>query len=338
MKAIKILGVILLIVVLVIGGGIFFLPSEVTVQRSQSVEASPSVIFARLDGMKKFNDWSPWYKLDPEADYSYEGPERGEGSKMSWSSEKDEVGSGSQWIVEMKEDEYVKTAMTFGGFEGTSYATMSLEEQDQMTKVTWTMESELNGFDKFFGLMMDNMVGPFYEEGLENLKVLAEQAPEYQVELEEIEMEPFHYISSVQSGNTHDLEGIKQDYAMAFAQVMEYMQKNKLEPVGPPMAINTEWNEETQKYVMSAGMPVASLVEDEVEGMAFGTYPGGKVIKANYFGAYEKMTVAYMDIEKYANHHGMELSGSPVEFYITDSEQEPDTSKWLTEIYFPVAE
>jgi effector-binding domain-containing protein len=34
--------------------------------------------------------------------------------------------------------------------------------------------------------------------------------------------------------------------------------------------------------------------------------------------------------------HAMELNGDPYEVYITDPASEPDETKWVTELYWPV--
>ena len=45
------------------------------------------------------------------------------------------------------------------------------------TRVTWTNEGDMgaNPVNRYFGLMMDSMVGPDFEAGLKNLKALAER-------------------------------------------------------------------------------------------------------------------------------------------------------------------
>ena len=43
------------------------------------------------------------------------------------------------------------------------------------TRVTWTMDGEAGGwFQRYFVAMMDRMVGPMFERGLEKLKAAAE--------------------------------------------------------------------------------------------------------------------------------------------------------------------
>jgi hypothetical protein len=45
------------------------------------------------------------------------------------------------------------------------------------TRVTWTNEGDMGSspINRYFGLMMDSMVGPDFDAGLRNLKALAER-------------------------------------------------------------------------------------------------------------------------------------------------------------------
>ncbi|KKP85530.1 MAG: Transcriptional regulator, effector-binding domain/component, partial [candidate division CPR3 bacterium GW2011_GWE2_35_7] len=62
----------------------------------------------------------------------------------------------------------------------------------------------------------------------------------------------------------------------------------------------------------------------------------GKAVYVEYKGAYDKTYTAYMDLEAYVKEYNLTEAGGPWEVYITDPGTEPDTSKWITGIYFPV--
>ena len=61
---------------------------------------------------------------------------------MSWKSDLEEVGSGSQEIVESVENRKVATALDFGEM-GTADAAFLMEPEGTATKVTWVLDSEL---------------------------------------------------------------------------------------------------------------------------------------------------------------------------------------------------
>ena len=64
----------------------------------------------------------------------------------------------------------------------------------------------------------------------------------------------------------------------------------------------------------------------------------GKALCVNYFGAYEKTAQAYMDIEQYIKEKKYTPGDHVWEYYVTDPMIEKDTSKWQTDIYYPIGE
>lgn len=170
-RSIKVLAVLILILLVVS----LFLPSTSVVSREVEINAPPQKVFGYINSFRQFNRWSPWYGLDPDAKYAYEGPETGVGGIMRWSSEDPSVGSGTQEIIAVVPDKSVQTRLEFAG-QGDAIAIWSLQPAGEGTHVTWSFETEwgFNPIGRYMGLMMDKWVGEFYEKGLNNLKQLIE--------------------------------------------------------------------------------------------------------------------------------------------------------------------
>src|SRR5678815_1574167 len=59
---------VLLVLVLLLGGAAAFVatrPDAYHVERSATVEAPPATVFAQVDDMSVWKEWSPWEKKDP---------------------------------------------------------------------------------------------------------------------------------------------------------------------------------------------------------------------------------------------------------------------------------
>lgn len=163
-----------LITILVVVG--LFLPDRVHVERSTTINAPAAAAYAVLSGFERFNEWSPWYPLDPDAEYSLSEPGHGVGASFTWHSEKPGVGSGTQQIIEAVENRQVLVKLDFGP-QGTALASYLLEPVgDRSTRITWAMDTDF-GYDlvgRYVGLTFDTWVGGDYERGLANLKALLE--------------------------------------------------------------------------------------------------------------------------------------------------------------------
>ena len=155
--------------------GSLFLPESVRVTRTASAKASPENVFAQLNIMKNWENWSPWYEKDPKTTLRYEGPAEGKGAKYSWDSPSQ--GKGSLTIVESVPNKKVRTDLEFVD-HGKGVAEHQLEKEGSGTKIIWMMEMQLgkNPVAKYFGLLMDKMIGPDFEKGLQNLARVAESA------------------------------------------------------------------------------------------------------------------------------------------------------------------
>src|SRR5690554_3447971 len=82
-------------------------PADFRVTRTANFSASPATLFAQVNDLQKWNDWSPWAKLDPAAKNTFEGPTAGEGAIFAWAGN-NEVGEGRMTIIESRADELIR--------------------------------------------------------------------------------------------------------------------------------------------------------------------------------------------------------------------------------------
>lgn len=188
MKALKIVGIICLVIIASILIVVYSQPDKAHVERSVVINAPAPVIFEEVNSFKNFSVWSPWGKMDPEAVTSFEGPSSGVGAKMNWDGKK--IGQGSQWIVESVENERVKNKLIFGGYVGNFYSEIILSPEGTGTKVTWTYDGDNDNFvSKAMWVFMGGMLGSQYEEGLADLKKFIEGKPSFEQNPVEVEQD-----------------------------------------------------------------------------------------------------------------------------------------------------
>jgi len=172
MKLLKVLLWIVGIVVVIAGGLLLFTDSETTMSRTAVVEAPADIVFAQVNDLHNWNDWSPWKEMDPEMKVEYQNGGVGKDASYTWKGE--EVGSGKLTILESTPNTYIKTALEFDG-RGGSFGGWNLEEKEGQTVVTWSMTS-VAGMDplgRAFNLFLDGMLGPDFEKGLAKLSKIS---------------------------------------------------------------------------------------------------------------------------------------------------------------------
>ncbi len=151
------------------------LPQRLQVERSAGIAAAPEQVYAYVAGFARFNDWSPWAGLDPQAQFILSGPAAGPGARLEWKSKVPEVGSGSQEVVAADPPREVVIRQVFDG-QDEARSTMRLEAVGPGTRITWRLDMDLgmNPVNRWIGFVVADSVGADYARGLERLKSLAE--------------------------------------------------------------------------------------------------------------------------------------------------------------------
>ena len=152
-------------------------PSDYRVEQSTTIAASPAEVFARVNDFHKWQAWSPWAKLDPDAKMTFSGPDAGKGAEAAWSGN-DKVGVGNMTIVESRPDEAVNIKVVFTEpFEGNINSDFAFKPEGDQTKVTWAMHGQHGFVEKAVCLVMGGlgMMAANQKKGLANLKRISEQ-------------------------------------------------------------------------------------------------------------------------------------------------------------------
>lgn len=133
-----------------------------------------------------------------------------------------------------------------------------------------------------------------------------------------------------------DWSNFSNDLGENYGKIVTYMTENNIEQGGMPL---TQWLtfEESGNSIYTAGIPVAPDTKPG-PAMEIVTIPAGNAFKYIHKGAYDATEAAHESINKYMYSTGNTPIGAPWEIYVTDPGMEPDTSKWVTEIWYPIGE
>lgn len=169
----------LIAAVLVFCGYVAMLPAEFRVERTATVAASPAQVFPHINDLRKWQNWSPWAKMDTNAKATFDGPESGTGAIFNWAGN-DKVGEGRMTIIESRTNEAIKMKLDFlKPWPASNMADFTLVPDGQQTKVTWAMSGQQGFIEKAVCVFMnmDKMVGAEFEKGLANLNAVVAASP-----------------------------------------------------------------------------------------------------------------------------------------------------------------
>lgn len=153
-------------------------PSYYHVRRTAAIAAPPSTVFPLINDFHRWNDWSPWSKMDPAMKVTYGGAPAGKGATYHWAGNSD-VGEGTMEIAESQPDSKIGINLDFiKPFAGHSLTVFNVTPTATGSAVEWDMGMENNYMGKAMGLFMnmDKMIGTQFEQGLAQMKTIAESA------------------------------------------------------------------------------------------------------------------------------------------------------------------
>jgi len=160
-----------LITTFVIGNGV---PDEMTVTQTMKMNAPASAAYNQVNELKNWENWSPWYKMEPDMDLTYSGNTSGANSWYKWKGDK--TGEGQLTIKNTVPNKRIDTYLEFKGM-GDSNGFWEFKPNGNATDVTWGMTAKTG--DNFFAKAMTKMFFPramkkSFNEGLTNMKGIVE--------------------------------------------------------------------------------------------------------------------------------------------------------------------
>ena len=326
------IGLVSLIVLLALIG--LLLPAKTQVERSIVIERPLSLVHPLLNSFKRFNEWSPWFAADPNAEYTYSGGDSGVGAKMAWKGN-ESVGQGSQTIT-ASEPERIAVDLDFGEM-GIAKAEYRLAAEGKGTRVTWAFETDA-GYDllnRWFGLLMDRFIGADYERGLAQLQKLALTLPDVDIAGADIAIveraaQPILYVTA---SSTTDPAAIAQAYGNAYGLIGAQMGKAGLEQSGAPMGIDNYYDE--RGYSFDAAIPVARTDVELEAPVQAGTSYAGRAVRVRHTGPYTGLNAAEAQGKAFIAVHGLKSKDRTLTEFVSDPGNTPE-AELISDIYLPI--
>jgi len=338
------------------GAGYFLLPAKLVVTEEIEIARPRAAVFALVDNLKTFNEWSPWFAADPQAEYRFEG-ESSAGQKATWVSKAGRIGSGSQRITRSVINERVETLLDFG-VRGSAKTVYELERAPIGAKVAWSFVSDCTANPMYVGCRYLNLFtqGAIQQDltaGLQRLKNLAEQlpatdferlAPEYVqpaamiyafVENDVTRDEPSVDAIPVSAGGP-DLQAayaqrVQAATAESFAVVEAKLAEAGASIAGPRIMVTVLADE--ARIVFRAGYPFTGPAPANDPRVASAQTPSGRALKFVHAGSSSAMGATYQMIGAWLEAHRMKAAGQPWEVYVQPS---GDLAQRRTEIFIPI--
>ncbi|HKF20803.1 MAG TPA: SRPBCC family protein [Candidatus Angelobacter sp.] len=168
------------IVILIIIAGVLGLaarkPPRFSIQRSVTIRAGPEKVFALINDLRRWPEWSDSEKDGSTLARKYSGAPAGRGAIYEWDG-KGNAGAGRLEIVESSPTLIRLQADWARPFAARNINCFNIDPQGNGTRVTWTLDGENVFMLKVMTVFVstESLMGPHLEKGLAGLKASAEK-------------------------------------------------------------------------------------------------------------------------------------------------------------------
>ncbi len=244
------------------------LPSSGHIERSVEISHNGRHISDMLSNFRRFPDWGAIRMLDPKAQFSLEGPDYGQGTRINWTSTKPNPGNGSFEVVTKEGDTSLTWKVTNPWKGENKHYTITLEPQrnGRITKVTWAYDVEY-GWDliaRYSGLYINGDPATQIQLNLASLQQQMAAIPnvdytQYEVFVADVPVQP-QLVVPTSAPRSLDEVAAATDKAME--EIAAVMKKNNLSPVGSRHTTTVEWGDENYVFDVAQGISTAAIKID----------------------------------------------------------------------------
>ncbi|QIA06241.1 SRPBCC family protein [Draconibacterium halophilum] len=310
----------------------YFLPKTVIVERSADIQAPTKTVYAQLIDLHQWDHWSPWKRMSENGSVEYINHGVGLGGGYIWKNENKE-GSGATIIITEANPYSIVTVSLDFMQRGEALSSFILTENSDGTTVKWTLTYDVgnNPFARWIGLLMKKSMATDFDNGLVKLKAIChviEKEEEQVILLDEIKEMNYAGIRE-----TVPFIEVSREMSEMYNEISKFLAQKEVEMAGIPFAMYHLMDEE--EIDLECGIPIDETVEGNAK-VKIATFPTTTCASLDFYGDYNNLQEGHIALQKWVEAHGFNLISAPMEFYLTDPQQETDPTKWITRICYPI--
>jgi effector-binding domain-containing protein len=320
----KILYFFLFLILLFLVTGVF-LPKTVYIESSTFIKASPEIVYDQVNNLRNWGNWEPWNI--PDSLIIYSKVTSGTGASFAWQNKSTQQGIIS--ITESKAFTNIDVEIDFGS-QGKVSSPWKFINEAGNTSVTWAISNNnLKYFERYFALFFKKNMIKTLNSGLQKLKDASEEIRLDRVsEVTETELVAGHSVILTDSATIQDMSIKMNDM---YGKLKSYLERRKLKADSTQFVIYYDWGADgINKFACGITIPEKTWNWQEYQ---YYEIPSGKSIMVTHWGRFGSIK-PYQVLDAYLKEKQLESTGYPMEVYTTNFENEPDTSKWQTNIYY----
>ena len=304
-------------------------PHDIVIKRSVYIKAPKKLVLDQVIRFRNWENWGPLQQRDNTMRTTYTGTDCEIGSSLKWAGDKNTVGSGEFRITAVKDNEIDLDVHVMQPEELMATSAFYVTDSAAGSKATWEIRKHI-GFPYNAGLVLinvDRLVGSDLENGLTNLRKYVEaNTAMTQTEVKEIDFP------------AHSYQGVRK--VVGWADMMPFFSESYgllgkgLGPKisGPAVGLYFTWDTVAKNSDLMAAFPVIDTAVS-VKGATTYRINASRAYMATLKGGYSGLMRIHELLGQYLAAKGGK-PGLVIEEYPIGPNQEPDSNKWITNVYY----
>lgn len=309
-------------------------PKSYHINRSIVISSGIDKVWPYVSSAEKMQLWSPWVNKDSTLQINFFGEEGTVGSGFRWEGEM--LGKGEQSFSMLVPPNRAMTDLKIDMPIGEQLSSTYIDLKDTLraTKVTWGIRGDNNFIGRVFGLIMnfDDEIGADYQQGLVNLKRLAESNTD--TVIYQINTGYFPGGQYIGIRGTVPFKDMISFYDFNLENLLRILDFEAAKLTGSPMAMFYDFNTEKGTADMVVAIPYNSGIKNLPDGIESITLPAAYYVTTDYIGGHHGVRRAHVAIEAYLKDNNAVIAPPFLEVYTTDGQNESDSTKFLTKVVY----
>lgn len=332
----KILKYLLFFLLIAFVGGSFYLATlngTYIIKKSRTINVPVDVAFEIVNDYKTWQYWAPWNKTDAKIVYNFPENTVGVGATFSWKSTN---GNGNIENLASALNDSIQDITHFDG-KGKANGTWRFIKTAEGVEITWEMKGKIPFFTRFMASKMDAEIGDMLENGLEMLaNYLQNELKKFSIEtVGAFNYSGGYYVYQTTSSQFQDINYKTNELILNLRSLMK---NNAIIAHGMPFNLYHKRDNLLKMAVFSTGIPIQSEIILTDKNLMIGILQPQRTFKTVLKGDYSNAITAWETAYKNLETAGFKVKETAIAFevFVTNSEEVPNPTKWIIEIYIPI--
>lgn len=321
----------------IIGGLIVYLllcfisPATYKYSNEIKIDGPYKMAYLVINDIKDWPKWFSWDKSDDDFKYSKGGRETYIGANFTFESQI--LGSGIVEIQESYQDSLITARLKTDKLPGEVNLNWQIIPEGTKSfflRTNCRITGKVPFFKRALYFGLDRNLDQLFNNDLQGLKEYIEKlvSTDFAIKKENFGERYYFGIMDLVVNSK-----IPQFYAKNLPKVYHFLDSMGIQIVGPPAGLIFGWEAIQGQVFLLAALQVDKPVPNYRAWTSYTINPT-EAFKLEHYGSYNTLRNAHTKLSYMMDNSSYILGVPIIEEYVTSPSQEPDTSKWLTNVYY----